>query len=359
MGKLGEGLLFKYESIIPQAPTDMKFHYWEENEQGEKVLKIHTENFKLITDIEELKTYIEKCKDKLIAFDTETTGLTYYKDNIVGFSISLDEWSGFYVPIRHKIRHEVSEMVDKLDENGNQVLTKAGRVSRTKKVTVTYSEYENNINPKEALDVLYEILTSAKRVLMHNSEFDLNMLKAEGYDIRKIRAFDNLILPYLYDPEGTGMAGLKKLEQRVLGRTVPEFKEVLGRKCENFAEVNPEDGYVYACCDTSGLIGVYKKMFPMVKDLLKQFKSPLSFDGEEYNVMVKDNQMVKMFVDYYGHCKILIDRQKALKYKENLENEQKRVTKEIYDYFGVGIFNLARSKEFAEVMASKKVIKQN
>ena len=355
MGKLGDGLLFKYESIIPQAPLDTKFHYWEENEQGEKVLKIHTENFKLITDIEELKTYIEKCKDKLIAFDTETTGLTYGEDNIVGFSISLDEWSGFYVPIRHKIRHEVSEMVDKLDENGNQVLTKAGRVSRIKKVTVTYSEYDHNIDPKEALDVLYEILTGAKRVLMHNSEFDLNMLKFEGYDIRKIRAFDNLILPYLYDPEATGMAGLKKLEKQVLGREVPEFKEVLGKKCENFAEVNPEDGYVYACCDTSGLIGVYKKMFPMVKDLLMQFKSPLSFDGEVYNVMIKDNQMVKMFVDYYGHCKILIDREKALKYKENLEEEKKQVTKEIYDYFGVGIFNLARSKEFAEVMASKKV----
>ena len=355
MAKLGEGLLFKYESIIPEAPLDMKFHYWEDNEQGEKVLKIHTDNFKLITDLEELKTYIEKCKDKLIAFDTETTGLTYGQDKIVGFSISLDEWSGFYVPIRHKIRHEVSEMVDKLDENGNQVLTKAGRVSRTKKVTVTYSEYEHNINPKEALDVLYEILTGAKRVLMHNSEFDLNMLKFEGYNINKIRAFDNLILPYLYDPEASGMAGLKKLEKRVLGREVPEFKDVLGKKCENFGEVNPEDGYVYACCDTSGLIGVYKKMFPMVKDLLKQFKNPLSFDGQEYNVLVKDNQMVKMFVDYYGHCKILIDREKALKYKENLENEKKKTTEEIYDYFGRGIFNLARSKEFAEVMASKKV----
>lgn len=355
MAKLGEGLLFKYESIIPEAPLDMKFHYWEDNEQGEKVLKIHTDNFKLITDLEELKTYIEKCKDKLIAFDTETTGLTYGQDKIVGFSISLDEWSGFYVPIRHKIRHEVSEMVDKLDENGNQVLTKAGRVSRTKKVTVTYSEYENNISPKEALDVLYEILTGTKRVLMHNSEFDLNMLKFEGYNINKIRAFDNLILPYLYDPEASGMAGLKKLEKRVLGREVPEFKDVLGKKCENFGEVNPEDGYVYACCDTSGLIGVYKKMFPMVKDLLKQFKNPLSFDGQEYNVLVKDNQMVKMFVDYYGHCKILIDRKKALKYKENLENEKKKTTEEIYDYFGRGIFNLARSKEFAEVMASKKV----
>lgn len=357
MGKLGEGSLFKYESIIPQAPLDTKFHYWEENEQGEKVLKIHAENFKLITDPEELKTYVEKCKDKLIAFDTETTGLTYGKDKIVGFSISLDEWSGFYVPVRHQIAHSVSEMVDRLDENGNQILTKAGRVSRTKKVTKTYTNYDHNIEPKVAFDILYEILTSAKRVVMHNSEFDLNMLKFEGYNVNKIRAFDNLILPYIYDPEATGMAGLKKLEQRVLGRTVPEFKEVLGKKYENFGEVDPESEgcLTYVCCDTAGLIGVYRKMFPMVKDLLKQFKTPLSFDGEIYNVLIKDNQMVKMFVDYYGHCKILIDRQKALRYKESLEEEQRKITKEIYDYFGVGIFNLARSKEFAEVMASKKV----
>ena len=355
MAKLGEGLKFKYESIIPQAPIDMKFHYWEELEDGSKILRIHTENFKLITDLEELKTYIDKCKDKRIAFDTETTGLTYVKDKIVGFSISLDRWSGFYVPIRHKVVHTISEMVDKLDENGNQILTKAGRVSRTKKVTKTYTEYEHNINPKEALDVLYQILVGAKRVLMHNSEFDLNMLKFEGYDVTKIKAFDNLILPYLYDPEATGMAGLKKLEQRVLGRTVPEFKEVLGKGFENFGEVNPEDGYVYACNDTAGLIGVYEEMFPLVKNLLKQFKNPLVVDGEPYNVLVRDNQMVKMFVDYYGHAKILIDREKAIRYKENLEEEQRKVTKEVYDYFGLGIFNLARSKEFEEAMKSKDI----
>lgn len=356
MAKLGEGLEFKYESIIPGAPTDMKFHYWEEKEDGTRVLKIHTENFKLITDIGELKSYVEKCKDKLIAFDTETTGLTYGEDKIVGFSFSLDRWSGVYVPIRHKIRHEVNEKVDKLDENGNQVLTKAGRVSRTTKVTVSYTDYEHNVNPKEALDVLYEILTGAERVIMHNSEFDLNMLKFEGYNVNKIRSFDNLILPYLYDPEATGMAGLKKLEQRVLGRTVPEFKEVLGKKCENFAEVNPEDGYVYAICDTCGLIGVYETMLPLVKNLLKQHKTPLTIDGKVYDVLAKDNQMVKMFVDYYGHCKILIDKQKAIKYKENLEAEQKKVIAEIYEYFDKGAFNLSpSSKEFKEVMSSKKV----
>lgn len=355
MGKLGEGLLFKYETIIPQAPMDMKFHYWEENPDGTRTLKINKEAAKLITDIEELKTYIEKCKDKRIAFDTETTGLTYGEDKIVGFSIALDRWTGIYVPIRHKVAQIISEMVDRLDENGNQILTKAGRVSRVKKITKTFTDYEHNINPKEALDVLYQILTGAKRVLMHNSEFDLNMLKFEGYDVTKIRAFDNLILPYLYDPEATGMAGLKKLEQRVLGRTVPEFTEVLGKDCENFGEVNPENGYEYACYDVNGLIGVYEEMFPMVQNLLKQFKNPLVIDGEPYNVLVKDNQMVMMFVDYYGHCKILIDREKAIKYRDNLEAEQKRVTKEVYDFFDRGVFNLSRSKEFEEAMKSKNI----
>ena len=84
---------------------------------------------------------------------------------------------------------------------------------------------------------------------MHNSEFDLNMLKFEGYDITKLRAFDTLILPYLYDPEATALAGLKALEKRVLGRTVPEFKDVLGKDAENFAFIAPKDGYVYACLD--------------------------------------------------------------------------------------------------------------
>ncbi len=358
MAKLGEGLEFKYESIIPQAPLDMKFHYWEEQEDGTKILKIHTDNFKLIKNLDELRPWTEKCKDKKVAFDTETTGLTYGEDKIVGFSLSLDRWSGIYVPIRHRIKHEVVEMVDRLDENGNQILTQSGRVSRMKKVTATYTDYEGNLDPKEALDILYKILTGAKRVIIHNSEFDLNFMKFEGYDVRKIKAFDTLILPYLYDPEASDMAGLKKLEYRVLGRKVPEFSEVLGKKCDNFADVNPEDKncVVYGCCDTCGLMGVYEEMLPRVINLLKQFKKPLVIDGEEYNVLVKDNQMVKMFVDYYGHCKILIDRQKAIRYKESLEEEQRKVISEIYEFFDKGVFNLSpSSKEFAEVMTSKKV----
>ena len=49
MAKLGEGLKFKYQPIWEQAPTDMQFHYYETAEDGTKILKIHEENFKLIS----------------------------------------------------------------------------------------------------------------------------------------------------------------------------------------------------------------------------------------------------------------------------------------------------------------------
>ena len=356
MGKLGDGLQVKYEPIYPQAETDMKFHYYDLNEEGERVLKIYEDKFTLVKDINELKKYVTLCKDKIIAFDTETTGLTYGKDHIVGFSLSLDSYSGIYVPIRHQIRQSIKEKIDKLDENGNQILTKAGKVATQVVTTYSYEECEENLDPKEALDILYEILMSAKLVLMHNSEFDLNMLKFEGYDPIPIKSFDTLILPYLYDPEAIDLAGLKALEKRVLGRIVPEFKDVLGKDAENFAFVAPKDGYLYACYDTAGTFGVYQKMKPVVQELLNRFKNPLVFDGVPYKVMAKDNQMVKAFVDYYGHAKILIDKEKAKKYQEQLTERQKQVINQIYSYFDRGAFNLqSNSKEFKAAVADKKI----
>lgn len=357
MAKLGDGLRIKYEPIYPQAPVDMKFHYYETNEEGEEILRIQTDKFKLIQDIEELKEFAKQCEGQRVGFDTETTGLSYGVDHIVGFSVSLDRYSGIYVPIRHQLRKVIKTRMDKLDENGNQVLTPSGRVSTTTVVTYEYEDCPDNVDAKQALDVLYnEILTKAKLVLMHNSEFDLNMLKFEGYDILKIRSFDTLILPYLYDPEATDMAGLKALEKRVLGRTVPEFKEVLGKDAENFAFVKPIDGYVYAVCDTSGVVGIYEEMFPVVQSLLKEFKHPLVFDGVPYKVMVKDNQLVNAFVDYYGHAKILIDKEKAKKYQKQLEERQKEVMEQIYGYFDMGCFNLSSNAlEFQRAMAKKDV----
>ena len=95
---------------------------------------------------------------------------------------------------------------------------------------------------------------------------------------------------------------------------------------------------------------------PEVQKLLNEFKHPLVFDGVPYKVLVKDNQLVNAFVDYYGHAKILIDKEKAKKYQVQLAEQQKKVVQQIYEYFDKGSFNLSsNSLEFQKIMAEKKV----
>lgn len=57
---------------------------------------------KCITDIEDLKRFFEETPDGTeIGFDTETTGLNFYQDHIVGLSLCNGK-DALYVPINHK-----------------------------------------------------------------------------------------------------------------------------------------------------------------------------------------------------------------------------------------------------------------
>lgn len=232
---------FKYVPMIQQRPLDMKFHYYKEDGTLDII-----DNYTLIKSIDELKEFAEKCVGKIIAVDTETTGLTYYEDKIVGFSISLDAYSGVYVPIRHQIRREEKIKEAKRDENGNILYTKAGKPRQQTVSKYEYFDQPQNLPDREALDILWDIMLNAKVSLLHNSEFDLNMLKAEGYDITKIKTFDTLILPYIYDAEGRKVAGLKEVS-KLLGRRAPTFKETVGDE-GNFQYTIPSESYKYASC---------------------------------------------------------------------------------------------------------------
>ena len=315
--------LYKYIPVHGYREFDNKFHKYDE--EGNL---IYLGDYKLVNTLEELEEFVELCKDKIIGFDTETTGLNSSPreeggDYIVGFSLSLDDNSGIYCPLRHMRKKEVgSEKVPKLDEEGNVVYTKTGRVSQTTVKTYEYSlhngnicskevreqlelqrqreetqklidglkqdkenflenskdlekevveaklgsidcmigdfekhlsemevssyvltEEENERSAKKSLDILYKALTSAKLVVIHNAEFDLNMYKKEGYSIEKVNFFDSMILPYLFDAESK-MAGLKLSAKLYLGRTMLEFPG-------EFKYVCPYDRstVIYACHD--------------------------------------------------------------------------------------------------------------
>lgn len=339
----------KYVPMIPQQEIDRKFHYYKDD--GSLGIKA---DCKLIRNIEELKKVAKEFEGVKIAVDTETTGLSYISDVIVGFSISKDSYSGIYVPIRHQIKRVDEKKISKTDEEGNILYTKAGKPKQKTVKEETFFECPSNLPAKEALDVLYDIMVKSKAVFMHNSTFDLNMIKKEGYNVMKVPSFDTMILPYVYDPEGRGIMGLKKIV-KILGRIVPEFKDVLGKE-SNFRYVDPELGYEYACYDSMNTFRVFEFIFPMVKNLLNKSPYKMILDGKEYNIVDRDNKLIKAFVDYYGHAELKIDKQIAITYKEQIIEDLKKVMSDIYAYFDIGQFNLSTSsKEFKETMASRHI----
>ena len=337
----------KYESVIPVGAPDTKFQIFDEATGEYKFLA----DFKLIRSLEELREYAKTCKGIKVAVDTETTGLTYQKDFIVGFSVSKSAYDGVYVPIRHQIRNITKVKEAKYDENGNPVLTKTGKQSMH-----TVEHYDDKDNPlnlpaKEALDILFnDIMLQSPMVLLHNSAFDLNMLRQEGYDVIKAKTFDTMCLSYIYDPEAR-LNALKPLTERLLGRKVQHFDEVTGGD-DKFRYTNPEESYTYACCDTADTFGIYNVLYPMVKDLLRKSPERMIIDGKPYNVLNEDNNLIRAFVDYYDHCEMLVDRNAAIEYKKLIDKETADTVSAIYSYFGIGQFSLKTgSNEFKAIMA--------
>jgi DNA polymerase I-like protein with 3'-5' exonuclease and polymerase domains len=344
----------KYQPVYKQAPMDMKYHYYDND-----VLKIRPEVATLITSVDELKEFAESCKGLRIAVDTETTGLTYGKDNIVGFSVAKDRYHGIYVPLRHKIRRRDTVQEYKRDENGNVLYRKDGKTPRVQTVKKdTIFDNPANLPVKECLDILYQMMLDAKVTVMHNSEFDLTMIRQEGYDVMKCTTFDTVILTYLYDSENKKWNKLKEASWIVLGRKPMKFAEALGDE-ENFQYVDLKVGAPYGASDALNTLGIFEELYQRVKELLQ--KCPQKFKpqstGEVYNVLKQDNKLIRAFTDYYCHVDLQVNNEEAKIYREMVKNQLAEVEDKIYSYFNKGMFNLSpSSKEYKETMAEYNII---
>lgn len=345
--------MFKYVPVFPQAPMDMRYHYYDGD-----VLKVNEKMCEMVTDPERLKEIFKGWEGKKIAVDTETTGLTFFSDFIVGFSVAADKDFGIYVPIRHQIRREDKVEEFLTDENGEVLLTKRGK-KRTKKVTIT-TDFDNpaNMDPKVALDLLWDLMSKAQLNVFFNLEFDLTMLKNDGYDVIKagFPVFDASILTYLYDAENRNWNNLKACSAVVLGRKPTKFEEALGG-AKNFRFVDLAQGYPYAASDAMNTIGIYEVLGPKVRELLGR-ANPIVIDGatKPYSVYHRDNELIQAFTDYYHHVSLEVDTEAAKRYRDKAQRELAEADAEIYGYFDMGNFNLSPSSNaFKEAMVKKRI----
>lgn len=304
----------------------------------------------IVKNIDELKKICD-VENKVVAFDTETTGLIYFNSCLVGCSISFNGTSGFYVPLRHE------------NEDG------------------TSADY--NLPFKESLDLIYNKLLKRNTILLYNSCYDLTMLGQESWqidlpfhDIENINFLDVQCLVYHLEPE-IKKNGLKWASRHFLGIVQPTFEQITGiskksKTNKHFGCINPWTKTIiemkpielkgskkkftesdilhnqdclelpsfessagqYAIFDSSCTYGLFQKLMPICEKMWKKHtkNSKLPY------ALQTDGRFAKAML-FYKHSPISIDTDLM---KSNLEKTEKRieeVQKEIYEIAGE-VFNI-------------------
>ena len=178
----------------------------QEDESAEKL------EFKatLITDVNTLHVTLDKLTpDTVIAFDTETTGLDYEHDKLVGFSFCFNDDEAFYVPFAH-----------------------------------FYLGVPDQVSAEDAKEAIRKIFQS--KVVGHNIKFDLHFVTRFLEDDSLEIYADSMILAWLINSESA--LSLDKLSEKLLGHEMVSFKNTV-KKGETFAGVALEDACKYAAED--------------------------------------------------------------------------------------------------------------
>ena len=179
--------------------------------------------------------------DTIIAFDTETTGLDYDKDKLVGFSFCINEEEAFYVPFAHFYLGV-----------GNQVSIDAAKVAMRK------------------------IFNS--KVVGHNIKFDLHFVSRFLEDDRLSVYSDSIILAWLVNPESA--LAMDKLADKLLDHTMVAFKDTV-KKGETFGDVDLESATGYAAEDAF----ITLKLFHLLNEKLElQSASHLIKESQEIEI---------------------------------------------------------------------------
>lgn len=256
-----------------------------------KMVEEKPENYLLVTtknDLLQVMKYLHG--EEIVAVDTETTGVEVFgKDRIVGVSLSLPKADvHVYIPVRHEIEEEQLE------------------ADFVFKVLKPYMENEK-----------------LKKV-MHNSKFDIHMLRKEGIDVAGLWC-DTMVAMHLLNENEPSFA-LKNLATKYgkyfgFEDKSMTYEELFGKG--GFEKTPLDIGTVYACKDTHLTYKFYcwiMEQFdrlPQLKELYFNIELPIT------------NICISMEKEGF-----LIDLNFAEEYKKELTEEIAVLDRNIKEGFG-------------------------
>ncbi len=236
----------------------------------------------------------------VVAFDTETTGLEYDKDKLVGFSFCFDEKEAFYVPFAH-----------------------------------FYLGVEKQISEDEAKSAIRKIFTH--KVVGHNIKFDLHFITRFLDDDTLCAYQDSMILAWLINPESA--LGLDKLAFALFNHTMVAFKNTV-KKGETFASVELSQACKYASEDAF----ITFKLYNLFLEKLK-LQDALHLIDEAKNIEMPFMQTL-MQMEKDG---IKLDASSLEEFKIEVKQTLDDLTKNIHTLAG-SEFNINSTKQLGVVL---------
>ena len=304
-----EGLTKIYE--------ELEFKSWlqEEPRQQTPKPKQLNSNYELINSEGALDKIIKAAsKSKVIAIDTETTGLDYMDANLVGVSMAYEAGKAFYIPFGHE-KQEVSQLKEKI-----------------------------------VLEKLKPFLEKARnKIIGQNIKFDRNILARYGIKINSIKN-DTMMMSYVLDASAT-RHNLDALSSYYLNHKTSTFEEVAGKgvKQITFDKVPLDLATNYAAEDADITLRLYEVLEPKL-DLIKPLKKLM----EDIEI-----PLIEVLSDMEQNGTLLNSKILASQSKD-LESRIKKLEKLAYEIAGEE-FNLGSTKQLREIFFEKlnyRVIKK-
>lgn len=273
-------------------------------------------NCELITSVAALDRFLAKI-DKILAIDTETTGLNQMTDKIVGISLAVDDVSGAYIPLRHRV------LSDDLFGDGSDNLQQLD-------IDTVYQK-------------LWPFLTSPDIIKIgHNLKYDLHILENEGWETSQIAPIDDtMLLSYVLHGSTHGH-GLDELATRYLGHHNITFASLFPPKTRDvdmhFDALNPKDACDYACEDACICRALYDILRPEL-DAKPELKN--LYDMCDLSLMP-----VLLKMERIG---VLVDREKLNNLSVVFHQQLQNLADEIWGLAGHQ-FNIASPKQLGVVL---------
>lgn len=308
------------KSRVEKWVVEQKVRCGEEVDYKKEVVK----KYELIQDEASLKKWCEKAiKNHQVAIDTETTGLDFINDRIVGFSMAIDEGEACYVPINHK-QSSTDDLFGSSDYNSNKQL------------------------PISIIRKYLKPLLESKSVLKigHNIKFDMHFLaQIVGYDTQIFPIEDTAVLSYVLDSSEHSHS-LDELSDIFLDYKTIKYEDICnsGKNKITFDYVELDKALEYAAEDSDITLRLYNILKPR---LIAEKKVAIyeNFDRPLIDVL-KD-------MEQQG---IMLDTSALMLLNEDFEKQLKILESEIYALAGEE-FNLSSPKQIGEILYVKMGLK--